>query len=229
MKNVTDQLEERRQEFSSYLRLLEHLEKRLLRHSEMTRRLGDLPTTDSFKAMKAAGFLMLYNTIEATIIAAVTELYKEIQGNGCALDQVSKHVQDLWIEQRFWIAPEEATPKTYRTRAAEMLRETMDGAALALTPRRLPISGNIDAEAVRRICSKHGCKLVVHRHARGGAELDTVKDQRNALAHGQKTFVECGQNYAASDINRISRECFNFLRGFVRSLEKFIAKAEYRA
>jgi hypothetical protein len=179
--------------------------------------------------MKATAFLMLYNIIESTIIAAVSELYKVIQHENRSLDAVSAHLQELWIDQRFWIAPHEATPATYRNRASQMLRQTMDGAALAFDPKRLPISGNVDGEAVRDICRKHGCKLLVPPQSRGGAELGTVKDQRNALAHGQRTFVECGQNYTASDIDRISRECFNFLGGFVRSLERFIRKRQYLA
>jgi hypothetical protein len=172
---------------------------------------------------------MLYNIIEATIISAIAELYGEIRNEQCALNDVSEQLRDLWIDHRFWLTPYDATPTTYRNRAAQMLKETMEGTILHFNLKRLPISGNVDADAVREICLKHGCELVVHRHARGGAELETVKGQRNALAHGEKSFVECGQNYGVSDIDRIARECFNFLNGFVRSLEKFIAKKKYRA
>ena len=177
--------------------------------------------------MKATAFLMLYNIIEATIVGAMAGLYKTIEQTGRKLPDVSEKIQDLWIDQRFWIVPSEATPATYKRRAAQMLRETMQGATLALDPHRLPLSGNIDADVVRDLCGKHGWKLKVNKHARGGVELATVKAQRNALAHGLKSFVECGQSYAVSDIRRIAGECINFLGSFVRSVQRFVDAGGY--
>jgi hypothetical protein len=229
MQVVEEKLGERKREFHSYLRLLDHLEQRMLPRASAKKRSGDLPSSESFKAMKATAFLMLYNIIEATIIGAIAQLYKVIEREGCTLSEVSTHVQDIWIDQRFWIAPDDATPATYQARAARLLRETMANAKLSLAPQRLRVGGNIDADKVRHLCKKHGCPLSVSRHSRGGVELKTVKEQRNDLAHGLKTFVECGQSYGISDIERISRECFNFLGGFVRSLDRYVKKRKYRA
>jgi hypothetical protein len=228
MKTVKDQFDERKAEFRAYLRLLEHLDQRLLRHAKVRRRVGDLPTPDTFKAMKATAFLMVYNIIEATIVGSMAELYGSIKTEACTLPDVTLKIQELWIDQRFWIKPQEATPKTYRDRAEQMLRQTMNGAILSIDPRKLPLSGNIDADETRGLCDKHGVKLVVPKKARGGAELATVKIQRNALAHGDKTFVECGRDYSVADLARISQECFNFLGGFVRTLERFIKSRGYR-
>jgi hypothetical protein len=228
METVSEKLEERQREFSSYLNLLTHLEVRMLPRAEAKKRTGDLPNSESYKTMKATAFLMLYNIIEATIIGAIAELYSTIEIEGCAFSDVSAKVQEIWIDQRFWIPPDEATPATYQRRAAEMLREIMANTSLSLHAQRLRIGGSIDAAKVRSICHKHGCKLSVHRGSRGGVELSTVKTERNDLAHGTKSFVECGQSYGISDITRISRECFTFLRGFVRSLDAYIAAGKYR-
>jgi MAE_28990/MAE_18760-like HEPN len=229
MNTVKEQLAGRRREFQSYLRLLQHLDKRMLPHAAKTKRVGDLPTAESFKAMKATAFLMVYNIIEATIVGAISELYKIIEQEKCSLSDVSSSLQEVWIDQRFWIAPHKSTPATYRSRAAEMLRDMMAGTTLSLSARSTRLGGNIDGDKVRELCDKHGCKLAIHKRARGGAELETVKKQRNALAHGDKTFVECGQSYGIEDINRISKECFSFLGDFVRSLTKFVETGQYRA
>ena len=117
-------------------------------------------------------------------------MYKAIERDGCKLVDVTPQIRSMWIDQRFWLSPHEATPATYRNRAARMLEQTMTGTTLALSARQLSLGGNVDADIAREICAKHGCRLVVHRRARGGAELDTVKAQRNGLAHGDKfTFV----------------------------------------
>lgn len=226
MTSIRATLDERKSEFKAYARLLGHLETRLTPRASQ-RRTGDLPTAETFKAMKATAFLMLYNIIEATIVGAMTELYTTIEHRSRKFGDVTDKIQDLWIDQRFWIVPHEATPATYRKRAAQMLREAMAGTTLALDPKRLPLSGNIDARVVRDLCDKHGWELKVDRRAKGGVELGTVKTQRNALAHGEKSFVECGQSYAVSDIARIAAECFRFLGGFIRSVERFESKSAF--
>lgn len=226
MKAIRIQLDDRRKEFRAYVRMLAHLEARLL-HTARLKRVGDLPTNETFKSMKATAFLMLYNVIESTVVGVMTELYKVIEQEGCKLPDVSVKLQDLWIDQRFRM-PRDATSATYRKRVAEMLRETMHGKKLVFDPKQLRLGGNIDGDALRDICNKHGCNLLVHQRARGGAELGTVKVQRNDLAHGTKTFVECGQSYGVSDIDRISRECFNFLGNFVSSVRRFVMATGYR-
>src|SRR5438128_1850992 len=124
MKNIKEQLDERKREFLSYHRLLNHLELRLLPRARGKKRVGDLPSPDLFKAMKATAFLMLYNIIEATIIGAVTELYKAIEQDACKLVDVTPQIRALWIDQRFWLSPHDATPATYKNRAAQMLEHT---------------------------------------------------------------------------------------------------------
>src|SRR5271163_2935452 len=104
MNAVKDHLAERKRELQQYLKLLEHIDHRTLRHAGK-KRVGDLPSADSFKAMKATAFLMIYNIIEATIVGAIAELYKVIENEGCVLPDVSEQVQNIWIEQRFWISP----------------------------------------------------------------------------------------------------------------------------
>lgn len=130
MKAIRIQLDDRRKEFRAYVRMLAHLEARLL-HTARLKRVGDLPTNETFKSMKATAFLMLYNVIESTVVGVMTELYKVIEQEGCKLPDVSVKLQDLWIDQRFRM-PRDATSATYRKRVAEMLRETMDGKNLSL-------------------------------------------------------------------------------------------------
>lgn len=219
-------LNEHKKEFQSYMRLLAHLEGQV--RPSATKRAGAVPSTATFKAMKATAFLMLYNVIEATIVGAMAHLYKTIENEQRKLTDVSEKIQDLWISQRFRVPARDATPATYQKRAAQMLRETMRGAILTLDPRDLGVGGNIDADKVRRLCIRHGWSMTAHKNAKGGAELTTVKTQRNALAHGEKTFIECGQGYAVSDIQRISAECFTFLSGFVTSVTRFVDRSGYR-
>ena len=229
MKEINARLKERAHEFGVYLRHLKHVENQLKKpNTGNKRRGGDLPTGDVFISMKAACFLMLYNLVETTIRASMAEIYNVIRQQKCALRDVSEHLQDVWINQRFWLAPHEATPATYRDRAARMLRETMSGQALALKADHLPIGGNINADVLRKLCKDHGVTLQAPKQVRGGVELQTIREQRNALAHGDKSFIECGREFAISDVYRIAKECLRFIRAFVVSVERFIKTGGYR-
>ncbi|MGC8541774.1 MAG: MAE_28990/MAE_18760 family HEPN-like nuclease [Phycisphaerae bacterium] len=228
MQKIREKMEERTREIQAYVRLLKHIETRLGPHTKRKKRVGDLPAGESFTSMKAASFLMLYNLVESTVKGAVAEIYEEIKRKRCTVYDVSQCLQGQWVDQQFWIAPHEATPTTYRKRTAQILQDAMDKKPLSLAPEKLNIGGNIDADAVRKICRDHGVTLQVYKRAKGGTELDTVKDQRNALAHGTISFVECGRNYTVSDMKRISAECLNFTKGFVRSVDRFIKNGGYR-
>lgn len=227
MQIVKSNLEEREREVKAFIRLLDHVNSRLIPRMGTTRR-GDLPNKDSFTAMKATAFLMLYNIVEATVVATIKELYETIEFERCLWKEVTPKIREVWLAQKYDLPKATATPDTYKNTARKLIDDTADGAILKLNPKALSLGGNIGAQVARDVCHKHGCSLSIHKRAKGGCELDTVKEQRNGLAHGDLTFVECGREYDVSDIERISKECFLFLKGFIRSFERFVAKKHYR-
>jgi hypothetical protein len=49
----------------------------------------------------------------------------------------------------------------------------------------------------------------------------------NALAYGNTSFSDCGQQYPVTDLQRIKRPAVIFVRGVLKSLEKSISSTGY--
>lgn len=70
-------------------------------------------------------------------------------------------------------------------------------------------------QIIRDICDDHGISFVAPPESRGGVKIDEVTALRNALAHGGKSFVECGRDFTLSDLKRITGEIEKFLEGLL--------------
>ncbi|WP_159017479.1 MAE_28990/MAE_18760 family HEPN-like nuclease [Cognatiluteimonas profundi] len=178
--------------------------------------------------LKACTFLLLYNVIESCVRSALGQTYEEILNDGMRYTATTQKIRDLWLKQQLDVSADSANHQTYITLATKVAGAISDGDVIRLDSRKLPISGNLDSDAVRVLCAKHGVNLKVAKWAKGGVEMTTIKDQRNALAHGLKSFSECGRDYAVKDLERIYKQTQHFLNGFVRSVGKFNAEHRYK-
>ncbi len=223
MKTVLRAFEERVADIEAYLALVESIDNGKLR----------LPFRDArrdhcLKVMKASAFLLFYNVVESTITSSFQFIYDEVRDSAAPYDLVSDSIRNVWWTQRFSrISAESANRQTYATAARQMGDEIYDASPISLSARDLPISGSLDADKIRVLCQKHGIKLRLHHRAFGGAELRTVKDKRNDLAHGTISFSECGRDYTVADLRRISRQVVTFLRSVIASIERFDASHGY--
>ncbi len=83
------------------------------------------------------------------------------------------------------------------------------------------ISGNLDADKIRQICSEHGITYTIESECRGGLVLEDVKNKRNQLAHGTTSFAECGRYYSIEDLEKIKKETIIFLNSILKGMKKY--------
>lgn len=210
-------------EIEIYLRFIRELERSPIKTTQK------FPSAkQSVTILKASSFLLLYNAVESCVRSAFAQTYSEIGGDGLVFPNSSDHVKKIWLKQQMAVSADSANHQTYLNEATKIARLIADGAVLDLDSRKLPVSGNLDGDQIRELCGKHGINLVVSKWAKGGAELATIKAQRNALAHGHKSFAECGRDYAVKDLERIFKQTKHFLSGFVKSISRFNGKHGYR-
>lgn len=178
--------------------------------------------------MKATVFLLIYNIVESAIRSAFAYLYEEIAREGMTSDSLSSDLRQLWISQHFKsIDGDSASIRTFRELTEKIVEEVTSGTTVTLDERLLPISGNLDSDAIRQVCKRHGVSESVNKHAAGGAELKTVKEQRNTLAHGHSSFSDCGKQYTVADLKRIKRQAVVFVRSILRNVQRYTEQKQY--
>lgn len=228
MKAVLDEFDLRVTEVEQYLKVIERLENPqvVLQHQATGRQLRVLQE-DSLKVMKATVFLLIYNVVESSIRSAFAHLYLEIKRKGTTCRKLNDNILQVWIGQQFRFDENSASLRNYRETAEKLANEIMQESAVSLSEEYLPVSGNLSANAIRKVCAAHGISVKAHYRAKGGVELETVKVQRNALAHGNTSFSACGQQYTVADLKRIKQQAFVFVRSILHNLKRFVDGQSY--
>lgn len=178
--------------------------------------------------LKANFFLLLYNMIESVMKSAISEIYSVIINEGLPYSGLKDSVRELWIKKSIRDM-KEASPNTYQDVVRDMIDHALRNSVMALDQEHTPISGNLDARKIREICDVFGISHTVARRARGGNKLLTVKNERNALAHGDKSFVECGRDYTVEDLKEIKNQTIWYMAGIIRNVSLYILTQKYKS
>ncbi len=177
---------------------------------------------DFLKILKANALIMLYNLVESSIMGGILEIYDELKTSGYSYKDVRKEIQDIWISFKFnQVYDKTAHYNSYRDKAEEIINAILKNEPLEMNRKATDISGNLDADKIRQICSDHGITYTIESGCRGGIVLEDVKNKRNQLAHGTSSFAECGRYYTIDDLKKIKNETVIFLNGILYGMKQY--------
>lgn len=227
MDLVRANFNDRKDEIDLYFEFIDFLD-----NIEKTENMGKssyiLYNKDIEKIIRANSLLMLYNLVESTLVTGMEEVYSALKENNITYSQVRSEIREIWFNYRFSNAYDrKAHYDTYKKTAEKIITSIMLNEPLILDRKATGISGNLDATSIRDVCKKHGIQFHTPVNCHGGEKLTQVKDQRNQLAHGTLSFVECGRDFTVEDLHVIKEEVENFLSGFIDSIELYYDNEEY--
>ncbi|MGB5960461.1 MAG: MAE_28990/MAE_18760 family HEPN-like nuclease [Coleofasciculaceae cyanobacterium] len=213
---------ERSREVSKYFIFLKSLEQGTTKLSMEGK--GGIPKIreidpELIKTLKASGFLLLYNLVEATMRNAIEAIFDELRGKGVSYDQIS--------------------PKLKRIVLKNLKKRNPDKIFLSITAISLDIitagfdkqdlfSGNIDGMKIRDTATEYGFSHSTDYAKTGhGSDLVTIKTNRNDLAHGFKSFAEVGRDKTADDLLEIKSKVTKYLKQILQNIEQYLSNKEY--
>ena len=160
--------------------------------------------------------------VEATVVGGIEEIYNAVKVHGHCYSQVSKNIKEIWFSFKFkQVYDRKVHYNSYKDKAAEIIDEILTNNVIDLNRKAINISGNLDAQKIRNICSEHGISFVVPPESNGGVKIGEIMDKRNNLAHGGVSFVECGRDYAISDLLKIAFEVEMYLTGLLNGMKDY--------
>lgn len=227
MDFVRANFNDRKDEIDLYFEFIDFLDN--IEKTENMRKSNQiLYNKDVEKIIRANSLLMLYNLVESTLVTGIEEVYSALKENNITYSQVRREIREIWFNYRFSNAYDrKAHYDTYKKTAEKIITSIMLNEPLILDRKATGISGNLDATSIRDVCKKHGIQFNTPGNCHGGEKLTQVKDQRNQLAHGTLSFVECGRDFTVEDLHVIKEEVENFLSGFIDSIESYYDNEEY--
>ncbi|WP_323828881.1 MAE_28990/MAE_18760 family HEPN-like nuclease [Pseudomonas sichuanensis] len=217
-----DEYQRRKLEISSYLSLVSFAcgdNVVIVDDNERTYPVSLLETT----TLKAAFYLVLYNIVEATVREGVRSIYNKIADDRLTFLQLNEKLQEIW-----WQSHHESISSTPRD---ALIRKVYEVYCLCRTESSpgfkdfiAGVSGNLDAEGVRSVCRKYGIDLVSD-----GQDLKKVKENRNWLAHGNKSFADVGKDATPSELNAAMVKVVSFLDEYVSNVLNYLDNSKYAA
>lgn len=166
------------------------------------------------KILKANGFLLLYNLVEATVRNSIGAIFISMHSSHVTFASLTDKLRKLWIRQEFkHIDSDEILLLT---------NKILNNELLTFKAECISISGNIDAQKIREILKQFGCAEL-----KDGRDLATIKEKRNKLAHGELTFSEIGKDYSMAELIVFKDNTKEYLSNVLNEIEAFINNKGY--
>jgi hypothetical protein len=175
--------------------------------------------SDLIKTLKASGFLLLYNLVEATMRNSIEAIFEELQNQGISYDQIRPELKKI-VLKNFKKLDSDAIFSSIQDISIDIITVGFDKKKL--------FSGNIDGKKIRETATEYGFSYRTDYNATGdGTDLLTIKTNRNDLAHGWKSFAEVGRDKSAGDLLRIKKKTIRYLKEIVQNVEQYLSNQDY--
>lgn len=171
------------------------------------------------KILKANGFILLYNLIEATIRNSISAIFNIIRAERLSFADLSDKMRKLWIRQEI----KKSNEANRYDRVSEIASVILNNELLCFQHDCINISGNIDAQEIRNIAKQFG-----YLEPTDGSKLLTIKEKRNKQAHGEFTFCDIGKDYTVRELNEFKEETIHFLENVLTNIGYFIDNKQYK-
>lgn len=180
---------------------------------------------ETIAILKASFLMMLYNCVESTVTNCLNAIIRSIHDEECKYCDLSDYLQRVAIAAYAYRA-NLCDSKDKRNEREKERNDFMTG----LTPVMLDIksmvgsssqgtfSGSLDAKEIRSLFAKLGLDL----SDLSCNEMVRTRDVRNKLAHGEKSFQECGRDLPIQYLNVSKTNTLTYLDTLVSKVEGYI-------
>jgi hypothetical protein len=179
--------------------------------------------------LRASVVLSLYNIVESTITQTLARIHDEINNKKLNYNHLTKEIKDLALIYFYKHSEKRANIHD----SLEVLHRTLDlirGRGyfelpyVEMTESYKLYSGNLDARIIRKVMKKYGVEI----SESFGLKLKSIKDGRNTLAHGNKSFEEFGRDLVVPALRDYFEDEKRFLEEVVSQAKKYIEEKQYK-
>ena len=218
---VFKDFKERSEEASKYFIFLQNLEQGKIKLVEEIPGNNKAQERDKVleNTLKASAYLLLYNLIESTMKNAIEAIFDELQNQGVSFDDIRPELKKIILVNLKRRNPDKILD--------EIQDISLDIVKVGFNREEL-FAGNIDSKLIRETAKKYGFYSPTDdKKITNGEDLYLVKNNRNDLAHGSKSFTEVGKEKGADELIKIKNQVVEYLEGILKKVETYIDKQEY--
>lgn len=162
------------------------------------------------KIFKGNCFMMLYNLIEGVVSKSLQYIFDTINDKGIEYRLLITELIRVWLKY----------PDRHKS-SNELFN--LDLQKFSQENQGYFYSGNIDAKLIREALTKK----IGFDFDKQEPKLRHIKECRNAIAHGEKSFSEIAQDKTLSKLTEYKHSTFEYLQEFISCVEKYISDENY--
>ncbi|USL59533.1 MAE_28990/MAE_18760 family HEPN-like nuclease [Pantoea ananatis] len=180
--------------------------------------------------LKSSVIVMLYNVVESTITRVLAKIHEVIISEDIKYYDLSKNIRNLML--LYYHKNREKNPDIHNS--LEVIHGTIDFInginGFNLNYNEMAkfyslYSGNLDAKQVRKVFNKY--EITIPENI--GGNLKDIKNGRNTLAHGEKSFEEYGRDIVVARLEMYIQNVTIFLNSVVDFTEVFLNEKKYKS
>jgi hypothetical protein len=173
------------------------------------------------KTLKANSFLLLYNLIESSMTNAIQAIFDKLINERVAFDSISIKLKKIVVENF-----KNRSPQSVHTQMRDI---SLDIIKVGFNRKKL-FSGNINAEKITKTAEQYGFSHNTdYDTTKHGRSLHDIKEIRNDLAHGDKSFAEVGRGKSIEELIKIKDEVVEYIKQILNNIESYLISNQYLA
>lgn len=180
--------------------------------------------------LRSTTYLLLYNLIESTVYNSVTSIFDEISDKGLKYFEIVEEVQKYWLNNIYKHddkKKKETIIETIMNVAVQIFNNT-----IVLASNDINYGGSLDARTIFDTAKSMRINIVniqrIYDKNKHGLTLQDIKQKRNWLAHGEKSFIEVGSTSSFAQLEEAKEYVFIFLSEFITAVESYIESQHYK-
>ena len=225
MDSVNSDFIKRKEEVNEYFSFLEKLnnDNIKLNYTKENTTKEFIISTKLQRIFIANTFLLLYNLVESTIRNSIVTIYNKIQDDEIIYNDLSEKIKQIWLHKNGKKFSIYSSDNTIEVNLQNIINDIINNEIIMLTKDDIHISGNIDAQEIRKLADKIGFEK-----SNNGRHLVDIKEKRNRLAHGEHTFHDIGKDFTYNDLNNYKETTFIHLEDVIDKIKNFIDDEKYK-
>ncbi|GAB3514234.1 MAE_28990/MAE_18760 family HEPN-like nuclease [Emticicia fontis] len=189
--------------------------------------------TELINILKATTFLLLYNLIESTVRNILWDIHQIIKSDTTVLYSNLQHDLKKVLIGRKVSADFRTTDDTITNQVFSIIETTFNSYSELHPVKKEDIKidgGNLNMDKLRDAFKKYGINSGLQERSTQQKEaFKDTKTNRNLLAHGDKTFNNCGKDFSFIELEEKKNFIFDFLENKVFVVaEDFINQDRYK-
>lgn len=176
------------------------------------------------KTLRASGYLMLYNLVEATMTNAIAAIHEHITVENVGFDDLREDMRKVAIK-----GLRKAVSSETPVRLLDANIPISNAIIWLGFDKRELFSGNLDSRLIKKKANEYGFEVARHdlNDSRDGSRLVEVKNKRNDLAHGVISFEDCGHETSLDDLISTFSETKIFLQATLDGISDYLQNRRY--